>query len=115
MWTSGYYLFHSYFDRYHCVFYIFYICLCNPICFRCLGLAKGLRVQFRGTYSSSNESLTANHAIRHLTKHFQKRQRQRQLRSFLQFPFPFLLPGNMYYDRKKEKLRFDPGCERNSS
>ena len=41
---------------------VFSFCLCICICFRCLGLAQGLRLQFRKIFSSSYHSLTSNHA-----------------------------------------------------
>ena len=56
-----YYLFHSYFDNYSRVFYIFSVCLCINICLRSFG--QWLWVQFRETLFSSAEPLTSNHSI----------------------------------------------------
>ena len=63
LWTLRYYLFRSYFYNYPRAFYIFSFCLSITIRFRCLGLAQGLRVRFRGTSSSSTDTLTSDHAI----------------------------------------------------
>ena len=62
-WALGYYFFHPYFNNYPRVFYTFSFCLCICICFGSLGLTQRLSVQFLGTFLSSTEPLTSNHAV----------------------------------------------------